>query len=133
MNRRTIGLDELADEIRKVAVEVGQDVANRTEKIIESAADHAVAEIQATAPRSTSATPQHFADSFTKEKILEGLNAHFKVFSATQWQITHILEFGFVHYGKGSKYIKGRQFMLPAYEKAQAEIVRNIREELSKK
>ena len=128
---KTIGLDSLVEEIQKIAQEKGQQVLHDAEKIIESTANNSVEEIRATAPRSTS-SGAHFADSFTTEKLLSGVNTHIKILSKDQWQITHLLEFGFVHYGKTGKYVKGRPFMLPAYNKAQGELIQKIREAIKK-
>lgn len=129
--RKSIGLDSLAEEIQKLAQEKGQQVLQDAEQIIESTANNSVEEIRATAPRSAS-SGAHFADSFITEKLSSGVNTHFKIFSKDQWPITHLLEFGFVHYGKTGKYIKGRPFMLPAYNKAQAELIQKMREAIKK-
>ncbi len=92
---------------------------------LEEAKDTALNEVKLNAPRS-SRDGEHFGDSFIAEAKGNELNKTYTIYSKTKFHLTHILEYGFVHY-KSAKKIKGRPFISPAYEKSANELLTKIR------
>ena len=113
-------MDKFIAEVDKYIQEYGVKVTEAMEMRINKAADDVLEYIKTNAPRSTSVS-NHLADSFIKTKIGNTIY----VSSKTKGSLVHLLEFGFRH--TNGKFIKGRPFLIPSYEKIAPQMLDDLK------
>lgn len=125
----TIKLNDLASTIEGLAKAKSKEVEAKILVELNSAKDDCLSTIKNTAPRSNMVERVHLADSFVAKRIGDNLGTRYIIYSKDKGPLVHLVEFGFTHY-KSKKFVRGKQFMLPALDKASKQLVLNIKRKI---
>lgn len=117
------GLTDVASEIAGL-IEKSLDFGKEMEEVLESTADDIIGDIRESAPAGKS--DDHLKDSFVKLRQGKGTDMSVTVYSKTKGRIVHLVEFGFVH--RSGKFVPGKPFLRPSYEKEAPGMEKRIRE-----
>lgn len=102
-------MDKMCEGINSLIQRYGEEVVNQMDKRIDVTADEILDYIRKNAPRSDSGG-NHLANSFIKTRLSDVVY----ISSSTKGKLVHLIELGFKH--TSGKFIKGRPFLIPAYE-----------------
>lgn len=124
---KKVSVSNLGEEIQKAINKKGKNVEVQVLLALKETANKAVVEISKTAPRSHRNVRIHLADTFVAREEKAGLSTRYVIYSKEKGPLVHLVEFGFKHYGKNGKYVKGRPFMLPTLEHSSEELIRKVK------
>lgn len=116
LKNKNVKLSSLTEEVQKAIERKGQSVEIQVLGVLKETANNTLLEVNRTAPRSKRNVQIHLADTFKVEEERSGLKTRYKIYSKEKGPLVHLVEFGFRHYGKKHKYVKGQPFMIPSLE-----------------
>jgi hypothetical protein len=121
-----VSIDNMATEIMNGLNEYASLATDDLKKAIKKAGNSVKKDIQANAPKDTSA----YAKSWSVKNTKETSNSlEVTVYSRKKYQLAHLLEFG--HAKRGGGRVSGKSHIAPAEEKAitklEQEIIKSLR------
>lgn len=124
--------NELGEAINTILTDYGHAVEESTAEIVEQVAKETVDELKSNSPKKTG----RYAKGWRKRKLRSnGTATTYEVYNATDYQLTHLLEFGHEKWIRGKdtgSRVAARPHIRPAMQKAEKELVKRLKITITK-
>lgn len=121
MSKEKVDVKELSSAISNYLNNYAEDIHDDVVEVTEDLTEKAVRELKETSPRGNSKVKPYWQGWESKIKIKGKLKYHRVIWNKTNYQLTHLLEFG--HATRNGKRTKAQPHIQPIEDKYQQEFV----------
>lgn len=128
MANSKVDVSDLSSEISKYLDKYVENIHDEVVTITEDLTEKAIAELKEKSPRGNSKTKPYWQGWDSKIKIKGKNKYHRVIWNKTNYQLTHLLEFG--HATRNGGRTKAQPHIQPVEDKYQAEFTKEVMEKL---
>lgn len=121
MSKEKVDVNDLSSAITNYLNNYAEDIHDDVVEVTENLTEKAVMELKETSPRGNSKVKPYWQGWESKIKIKGKLKYHRVIWNKTNYQLTHLLEFG--HATRNGKRTKAQPHIQPIEDKYQQEFV----------